>query len=273
MSYQACKAETISFRGHDGFQSEAYYARPLKAGRVPGIVVIHHMPGWDEWTTEVARKFAHHGYAAIAPHLFSRYGPGEPDDVAARARPAGGAYDAEVMGDVAACMAFLRAQPNANGKIGVIGFCSGGRHTYLAACTLPGHRRRRRLLGRARDRRRSEGLLAAARGRADRPYRQARLPAARHLRQRRQEPDRRPGQPDRAGAQEARQDLRIPPLRRRRPFVLRLRPARPIGRNRRADAWQKVFAFFDKHLAAQPASRPQPRRTASCAHTSSRKPR
>jgi carboxymethylenebutenolidase len=40
------------------------------------------------------------------------------------------------MGDVAGAMAYLRAQPNATGKIGVIGFCSGGRHTYLAACTL-----------------------------------------------------------------------------------------------------------------------------------------
>ena len=138
MSYQALQGETISFRGHDGFQSEAYFSRPLKAGRVPGVVVIHHMPGWDEWTTDVVRKFAHHGYAAIAPNLFVRFGPGEPDDVAARARPAGGAYDAEVMGDVAACMAYLRALPDANGKIGVIGFCSGGRHTYLAACTVPG---------------------------------------------------------------------------------------------------------------------------------------
>jgi carboxymethylenebutenolidase len=42
------------------------------------------------------------------------------------------------MGDVAGAMAFLRAQPEANGKVGVIGFCSGGRHTYLAACTLAG---------------------------------------------------------------------------------------------------------------------------------------
>jgi carboxymethylenebutenolidase len=42
------------------------------------------------------------------------------------------------MGDVAGAMAYLRAQPNATGKIGVIGFCSGGRHTYLAACTLKG---------------------------------------------------------------------------------------------------------------------------------------
>lgn len=138
MSYLALESKTIPFQGHNGQPSEAYFARPLNTGRVPGIVVIHHMPGWDEWTTEVARKFAHHGYAAMAPNLFVRYGPGDPDDVAARARPAGGAYDAEVMGDVAACMAYLRALPDANGKIGVIGFCSGGRHTYLAACTLPG---------------------------------------------------------------------------------------------------------------------------------------
>jgi carboxymethylenebutenolidase len=137
MTYEALQAETVSFRGHEGYQSEAYYAWPLRAGKVPGVVVIHHMPGWDEWITEVVRKFAHHGYAAIAPNLFVRFGPGSPDDVTARARPQGGASDAEVMGDVAGAMAFLRAQDNATGKIGVIGFCSCGRHTYLAACTVP----------------------------------------------------------------------------------------------------------------------------------------
>jgi len=57
--------------------------------------------------------------------------------VTARARPQGGASDAEVIGDVAGAMAFLRAQPNASGKVGVIGFCSGGRHAYLVACNLP----------------------------------------------------------------------------------------------------------------------------------------
>jgi len=137
MTYESLQAETVSFRGHNGYQSEAYYARPARAGKFPGIVVIHHMPGWDEWITEVARKFAHHGYPAIAPNLFVRFGPGSADDVTARARAQGGASDAEVMGDVAGSMGFLRAQANATGKVGVIGFCSGGRHTYLAACTIP----------------------------------------------------------------------------------------------------------------------------------------
>jgi carboxymethylenebutenolidase len=136
MSYPALQAETVSFRGHNGDTGEAYYARPSGTGKVPGVVVIHHMPGWDEWITEATRKLAHHGFATIAPHLYFRDGPGSPDDVGARVRAAGGVADAQVMGDVAGAMAFLRAQPHANGKVGVIGFCSGGRHTYLAACTL-----------------------------------------------------------------------------------------------------------------------------------------
>jgi len=138
MSYQGLMAETVPFRGHNGDQGEAYYAQPSRAGKFPGVVVIHHMPGWDEWITEVVRKFAHHGYSAISPHLYFREGPGSPDDVGARVRAAGGVADAQVMGDVAGAIAYLRAQSNATGKIAAIGFCSGGRHCYLAACMVPG---------------------------------------------------------------------------------------------------------------------------------------
>ena len=136
MPYEGLIAETVSFRGHNGDSGEAYYARPTRAGKFPGMVVIHHMPGWDEWITEVVRKFALHGYATIAPHLYFRDGPGSPDDVGARVRAAGGVPDDQVVGDAAGAIAFLRAQPNATGKVGVIGFCSGGRHAYLVACRL-----------------------------------------------------------------------------------------------------------------------------------------
>jgi carboxymethylenebutenolidase len=138
MSYPGIIAETIGFQGNNGDKGEAYYARPTKEGKVPGVVVIHHLPGWDEWTTEVVRKFAHHGYAAISPHLYFRDGPGSPDDVGARVRAAGGVADEQVVGDVAAAMKFLRAQSNSNGKVGLIGFCSGGRHAYLAGGKLDG---------------------------------------------------------------------------------------------------------------------------------------
>jgi carboxymethylenebutenolidase len=138
MTYESMLAETVAFRGHKGDVGEAYYARPLGGGPWPGVVLIHHMPGWDEWIKEATRKLAHHGLATISPHLYFRDGPGSPDDVGARVRAAGGVADEQVIGDVAGCMEFLRAQPYANGKVGVIGFCSGGRHTYLAACSLAG---------------------------------------------------------------------------------------------------------------------------------------
>jgi carboxymethylenebutenolidase len=138
VGYEGLIGETISMRGHNDDVIEAYHARPIGLTNVPGVVVIHHMPGWDEWTKEVVRKLAHHGYAAVAPHLFARLGPGAWDDLAAAARAAGGMPDAQVLGDVAGAASLLRSQPYASGKIGVIGFCSGGRHAYMVACKLDG---------------------------------------------------------------------------------------------------------------------------------------
>jgi len=138
MSYPGIVAETVPFNGHNGDRGEAYYARPTAPGSYPGVVLIHHMPGWDEWMMEQTRKPAHHGFAAICPHLYFRDGPGSPDDVGARVRAAGGVTDAQVMGDAVGAMAFLRAHANSNGKVAVMGFCSGGRHAYLAGCTVSG---------------------------------------------------------------------------------------------------------------------------------------
>ena len=135
--YQGLTAETIEFTGHNGDKGEAYYARPSRAGKFPGVVLIMHMPGWDEWIIETARKLANHGFATIAPHLYFRDGSGPPDALGARVRAAGGVPDDTVVGDAAGCMTYLRAQANHNGKIGVMGFCSGGRHTYLIGCRLP----------------------------------------------------------------------------------------------------------------------------------------
>jgi carboxymethylenebutenolidase len=138
MRYEGLIGETVSVHGHNGDPIEAYLARPIGVSGVPGVVVIHHNPGWDEWIKEVTRKLAHHGYAAMAPHLFSRFGPGTWDDLSAASRAAGGVADAQVVGDVAGAASVLREQPFTNGKIGVIGFCSGGRQAYMVACKLEG---------------------------------------------------------------------------------------------------------------------------------------
>jgi len=131
-------AETVTFNGFNNDQIEAYYARPSGQGPHPGVVVIHHLPGWDEWTCEVVRKLAHHGYEAVAPHLYSRAPVGPADDMAARVRAMGGVSDAQAMGDVEASAGFLRGHQGSTGKVGCIGFCSGGRHAYLAAALVLG---------------------------------------------------------------------------------------------------------------------------------------
>ncbi len=138
MSYESMFAETVFLRGHRNDQIDAYLARPFGAGPYPGVVVIHHMPGWDWAHKEIGRKFAHHGYAAIVPNLHFREGKATPEENSASIRAAGGMPDDRTMGDVQASIDYLRMLPYVNGKIGVIGFCSGGRQAYLAGCTLRG---------------------------------------------------------------------------------------------------------------------------------------
>ncbi len=130
-------ARTVHIAGHHGDDLEAYLARPDGDDRRGGVVVIHHMPGYDRGTKEIARRFATLGYDAICPNLYWREAPGAaPDDAAATARAGGGVPDERLVGDVAGAAAYLRALPTANGKVGVIGYCSGGRQSVLAACNL-----------------------------------------------------------------------------------------------------------------------------------------
>jgi carboxymethylenebutenolidase len=134
----ALRAETVAIAGDHGDQLEAYLAQPLDAGPHGGVVVIHHMPGYDAATKEITRRFAANGYLAICPNLYSREAPGaSPDDAAATARAAGGVPDDRLVGDVAGAADHLRSLPASNGKVGVIGYCSGGRQAFLAACSLP----------------------------------------------------------------------------------------------------------------------------------------
>ena len=138
MTYEAQLAETVYLRGHQNDQIDAYLARPLGAGPHPAVVIIHHMPGWDEAHKEIARRFAHHGYVALLPNLQFREGKPTPEENSASIRAAGGMPDDRTMGDVQASIDYLRALPYVGKKVGVIGYCSGGRQAYLAACTLQG---------------------------------------------------------------------------------------------------------------------------------------
>ena len=137
-AYAGLVAETVSFTGHDGKQVRGYWSRPLGGDSLPGVVLIPHMPGWDEWCRETCCRLTNHGYSVLCPDIYQDYGTGKPPEVSQRMREAGMVSDASVMGDTAGALAFLRSQPRSNGRVGVIGMCSGGRHAFLAACTVPG---------------------------------------------------------------------------------------------------------------------------------------
>jgi carboxymethylenebutenolidase len=135
---EALTAKTVRITGHGGDEIEAYLAVPDDGSNSRGsVVVIHHMPGYDSSTKEITRKFAALGYAALMPNLYHRDAPGaSPDDAAATARAKGGVPDERLVGDVGGAADYLSALPGSNGKVGVIGYCSGGRQSFLSACSL-----------------------------------------------------------------------------------------------------------------------------------------
>jgi carboxymethylenebutenolidase len=113
-----------------------YLARPNAAGRHPGIVVIHEAFGLVEHIRDIARRFANIGYQALAPDLYARKGPpSDPNNFDMVLPVMFGKPDAEAVQDLEAAADYLRALPGATGKIGAIGFCSGGRQTLLFACS------------------------------------------------------------------------------------------------------------------------------------------
>ena len=127
-------AEDVRIRGHGGTLIDGYAARPLGDGPFPGVLVIFEAFGMVEHTREMVRKFAAAGYVAVAPDLYTRTPGVDPNNMDS-VRPAMmGTPDVQAIGDMEASIAYLKAMPQSNGKVGSIGHCSGGRHSFLIAC-------------------------------------------------------------------------------------------------------------------------------------------
>lgn len=136
--YEGLMAETVTMTGANGDAINAFFARPLGDGPFPAMVLAHHMPGWDQWYRETTLKFALRGYIVITPNLYFRAGHGTPEDVAAKVRGDGGIADDSAVGDLEGGMKYIRALAYSNGRVGIFGTCSGGRHAYLTACRVKG---------------------------------------------------------------------------------------------------------------------------------------
>jgi len=131
------RADTVTITGAGGAEIETYLAVPAGDERRGGVVVIHHMPGYDWSTKEITRRLAANGLIAIMPNIHWHDAPGaSPDDAAAASRAAGGVPDDRLVADVAGAIDHLRGIDVFNGRVGVIGHCSGGRQAFLAGVSL-----------------------------------------------------------------------------------------------------------------------------------------
>lgn len=121
------------------FKMPAYRAAPAGKTRAPVILVASEIFGVHEHIADVARRLAKQGYFAIAPELFVRQGDaGSYGEVAKLvAEVVSKASDAQVNGDLDACVAWAAAQGADTTKLGITGFCWGGRVTWAYAAHNP----------------------------------------------------------------------------------------------------------------------------------------
>lgn len=135
------KAYETRFPGHNGDPVPGYVARPAAEGRFPGLILVHGVHGYEEHMKDVARRFAALGYAAVVPALYSRnefLAVVEEEDLAKARDWLAGRPNAQANGDLAGAQVFLQSSPFVAGRIGLVGFCSGGRVALVFACHTQG---------------------------------------------------------------------------------------------------------------------------------------
>ena len=126
------RSETIKYPSQDGTQIDAYLSQPSTPGRYPGVIVTMEGMGLEDHMKDLCRRFAEEGYIAIAPDLYTREGRPTPEKVM---ETLFSVPDSQTMADLEGASLFLKNQSHANGKVGIIGFCSGGRYTLMFGCT------------------------------------------------------------------------------------------------------------------------------------------
>ncbi len=122
------------------FKMPAYRAMPAGKANAPLVLVVSEIFGVHEYIADVARRFAKAGYMAIAPELFVRQGDaGSYGEIAKLvAEVVAKVPDTQALGDLDATVAWAKAQGADTSKLGVTGFCWGGRITWLYAAHNPG---------------------------------------------------------------------------------------------------------------------------------------
>ena len=121
------------------FKMPAYRAMPAAKTNLPVVLVLSEVFGVHEYIADVARRFAKAGYLAVAPELFVRQGDAQSYGEIGKllSEVVNKVPDAQVMGDLDASVAWAKANGGDGARLGVTGFCWGGRQTWLYAAHNP----------------------------------------------------------------------------------------------------------------------------------------
>lgn len=137
----AVTEQIVDITTPDGPMATPTY-RPEGEGPRPAVIVIMEAFGVNANIMGIAKRYAEQGYVGVAPDLFHRAGrlQAAPYDklMEYRDQLRVGFSDDSVMTDLGALMDSLRADPGVSDSIGIVGFCLGGRISYMAAANLPG---------------------------------------------------------------------------------------------------------------------------------------
>ncbi len=123
----------------DGGAMEAYLTQPEGDDSHPAVVVIQEIWGVNSHIQAVADRLPSQGYVGLAPAMFHREGrmiAGLHEELQTAVGRMQQCSDAGILADVTATVNYLKSQSFVNGKIGIVGFCFGGRVSYLAACNI-----------------------------------------------------------------------------------------------------------------------------------------
>jgi carboxymethylenebutenolidase len=124
----------------EGGTMGGYLARPSEAGSHPAVLVFMEIFGINSHIRDVTERIAREGYAAFAPDVFHRTGPGvefgyDDEGFAKGFALLNQLKSDEVVADAGAAIAYLRGREDVHGdRIGCMGFCIGGHLAYLTAC-------------------------------------------------------------------------------------------------------------------------------------------
>ena len=122
-----------------GHKMPVYRAAPAGKTNLPVVIVVSEIFGVHEYIADTCRRFAKAGYMALAPEFFGRQGDAASYSEVAKlvAEVVSKVPDAQVLGDAQATLAWAKANGGDTSRVGVTGFCWGGRQTWLLAASMP----------------------------------------------------------------------------------------------------------------------------------------